>query len=185
MNHSLLLKRVFALSGARRPPAHREAIWSIQHRRRWAWLALGVSCAAYVLVSLAHHQAFHLWGRLNFFDLKVYRGAARLVLDGRPVYVGPIWQWAPFTYPPFAAVLLVGYSYLPKLMTKPGFVPSHGPSVLRTLAGSPYVLIGLFASAIAGTAETRRAGAALPITRPGSRHRFAIPGIASHPKATR
>lgn len=450
MNHSLLLKRVFALSGARRGPAHRKAIWSIPHRRM-AWLALGVSCAAYVLVSLAHHQAFHPWGRLNFFDLKVYRGAARLVLDGRPVYGGPIWQWAPFTYPPFAAIvftplalvplvldevlvtalgivalfailalalrlpagsdsqgpdqrwracliplaaaaalwlepvtatlgygqinlliallvvwdlsrregargkgaligiaaglkltplifvpylllsrrpraacvalgafaatiaagyavlpgdswrfwdgglfldprrvgatdvpanqslrglilrldpsfgsgrivavavlvalaglalavlasrrgdeatafslcaltgllvspvswthhwtlavpallllgvrvvrqrsrvgicavvaaLLVGYSYLPKLMTKPGFVPSHGPSVLWTLAESPYVLVGLLALAIAGAAETRRAAAALPITRPGSRHRFAIPAIASHAKGTR
>lgn len=112
MNHSLLLKRVLTLSGAQRAPADREAIHPIP-RRRWAWLALGVSCATYVLVSVAHHQAFHPWGRLNFFDLKVYRGAARLVLDGRSVYAGPIWQWAPFTYPPFAAIALGPLALLP------------------------------------------------------------------------
>ncbi len=112
MDHSPLLKRVFALSGAQPAPAARKARWSIPHRR-WAWLPLGVSCAAYVLVSLAHHQAFHPWGRLNFFDLKVYRGAARLVLNGRPVYGGPIWHWAPFTYPPFAAIALTPLALLP------------------------------------------------------------------------
>lgn len=112
MNRSLLLNRVLALSGARRAPADRDARWSIPHPR-WAWLALGVSCTAYVLVSLAHHQAFHPWGRLHFFDLKVYRGAARLVLEGRPVYGGPIWQWAPFTYPPFAAIAFAPLAALP------------------------------------------------------------------------
>ena len=81
--------------------------------RRIAWVSLGVSCAAYLLVSLAHHQAFHPWGRLNFFDLRVYRGAARLVVGGRSLYGGPIWRWAPFTYPPFAAVLLTPLALLP------------------------------------------------------------------------
>ena len=81
--------------------------------RRIAWVSLGVSCAAYLRVSLAHHLAFHPWGRLNFFDLRVYRGAARLVVGGQSLYGGPIWRWAPFTYPPFAAVVLTPLALLP------------------------------------------------------------------------
>jgi alpha-1,2-mannosyltransferase len=81
--------------------------------RRVAWVALGVSCAVYLTVSVTQDQAFHAWGRLGFFDLRVYRGAAELILDGRPLYAGPIWRWAPFTYPPFAAVLLTPLALLP------------------------------------------------------------------------
>ena len=84
--------------------------------RRWrqcAWLALTVSCAVYLLISLAHHQAFHPWGRLGFFDLKVYRGAAQLLVGGRPLYDAPIWRWAPFTYPPFAAILFAPLALAP------------------------------------------------------------------------
>jgi alpha-1,2-mannosyltransferase len=81
--------------------------------RRYAWLALGVSCAVYLLLSLAHHQAFHPWGRLAFFDLRVYRGGARLVSDGGSLYGGPIWHWAPFTYPPFAALVFTPLTLVP------------------------------------------------------------------------
>jgi alpha-1,2-mannosyltransferase len=66
-----------------------------------------------VLVSVAHHQAFHPWGRLGYFDLKVYRGAAQLILGGGQLYSGPIWRWAPFTYPPFAAIVLTPLALLP------------------------------------------------------------------------
>lgn len=82
-------------------------------RRRYAWLTLTVSCAAYLLISLAHHQAFHPWGRLGFFDLRVYRGAAQLLVGGRSLYAGPIWRWAPFTYPPFAAIVFTPLALLP------------------------------------------------------------------------
>jgi alpha-1,2-mannosyltransferase len=81
--------------------------------QRYAWLSLAVSCAVYLAISVAHHQAFHPWGRLGFFDLRVYRGAARLALAGGSVYHGPIWQWAPFTYPPFAAVVFTPLALLP------------------------------------------------------------------------
>jgi alpha-1,2-mannosyltransferase len=91
----------------------REEASSILNRQRCAWLALAVSCAVYLLVSLPRSQAFHPWGWLAFFDLHVYRGAARLVLDGRSIYGGPIWKWAPFTYPPFAAVVLTPLALLP------------------------------------------------------------------------
>ena len=78
-----------------------------------AWLVLAISCTAYLLISLAHHQAFHPWGRLGYFDLKVYRGAAQLIVHGRPLYAGPIWHWAPFTYPPFAAIVFTPLALLP------------------------------------------------------------------------
>ena len=81
--------------------------------RRYAWLALGVSCAVYLILSLAHHQAFHPWGRLAFFDLRVYRGGARLALNGGSLYGGPIWHWAPFTYPPVAALVFTPLALLP------------------------------------------------------------------------
>jgi hypothetical protein len=89
---------------------HRDPIRS---RRRRAWLACAVSCAAYIGVSVAHHQAFHPWGRLNCFDLRVYRGAGQLVLGGGSLYGTRIWHWAPFTYPPFAALVFTPLPLLP------------------------------------------------------------------------
>jgi alpha-1,2-mannosyltransferase len=86
---------------------------SIRKWRHYAWLALAVSLAAYLLISVAQHQAFHPWGRLGLFDVRVYRGAARLVLGGGSLYDAPIWQWAPFTYPPFAAVVFTPLALLP------------------------------------------------------------------------
>jgi alpha-1,2-mannosyltransferase len=86
---------------------------SIRRWRRYAWLALAVSVAAYLLISVVHLQAFHPWGRLGFFDLRVYRGAARLLLGGGSLYDASIWQWAPFTYPPFAAVVITPLALLP------------------------------------------------------------------------
>lgn len=81
--------------------------------RRGAWLVLAASCGAYLLISLAHRQAFHPWGRLGYFDLRVYRGAGRLILNGAPLYHGGIWRWAPFTYPPFAGLLFTALALLP------------------------------------------------------------------------
>ena len=93
--------------------------------RRYAWLALAGSLAAYLLLSLSYDQAFHPWGRLNFFDLRVYRGAAKLTLSGKPLYSGPIWHWAPFTYPPFAAVMLAPSALLPMALDE-ALVTSFG-----------------------------------------------------------
>ena len=90
-----------------------EARDSVRIWRRCAWLALAISCVTYLLVSRANHQAFHPWGRLGFFDLRVYRGAAQRLLNGGSLYGGPIWKWAPFTYPPFAAVVLIPLALLP------------------------------------------------------------------------
>ncbi|HEY6397799.1 MAG TPA: glycosyltransferase 87 family protein [Solirubrobacteraceae bacterium] len=73
---------------------------------RYAWLVFAGSCAAYILLSLAHHQPFHPGGRLGYFDLRVYRGAAHLVLTDGPLYDTRLVRWAHFTYPPLAAVAL-------------------------------------------------------------------------------
>jgi alpha-1,2-mannosyltransferase len=97
---------------ARRRPGTGD-VGSIRQGRRVAWLVLATSCAAYVLVSLAHNQAFHPWVRLDYFDLKVYRAAGELALNGRSLYDGGIWQWAPFSYPPFAAIWFVPLALLP------------------------------------------------------------------------
>jgi alpha-1,2-mannosyltransferase len=65
-----------------------------------------------------------------------------------------------------AAILLVGYSYLPKLLTKPDFAPRHRPPLAWTLAAAPYILIALLALVATGAYEIRRAAAALPPRRP-------------------
>jgi alpha-1,2-mannosyltransferase len=105
-SHSRLSRRRWAADGG----GDRD---SIRKWRRYALLALAVSFAAYLLVSVAQHQAFHPWGRLGLFDVRVYRGAARLVLGGGSLYHAPIWQWAPFTYPPLAAVVFTPLALLP------------------------------------------------------------------------
>jgi alpha-1,2-mannosyltransferase len=103
---------------AGRPTAHgrtrdREDQSSIPDWWRLAWMVVGASCIAYLTVSLAHHQAFHPFGRRDYFDLRVYRGAAHLIVNGRPLYDAPILRWAPFTYPPFAAIAFAPLALLP------------------------------------------------------------------------
>jgi hypothetical protein len=53
------------------------------------------------------------------------------------------------------AILLVGYSYLPKLMGKPAFSPGPGLPLGLTLASASYVLIGCAALATACVHEAR------------------------------
>ncbi len=80
---------------------------------RYAWLVFAASCTAYALLSLAHHQPFHPGAALRYLDLRVYRGAAHLVLDGGPLYDRRIVLWAHFTYPPLAAVAFTPLAVLP------------------------------------------------------------------------
>jgi alpha-1,2-mannosyltransferase len=64
-----------------------------------------------------------------------------------------------------ATILLVGYSYLPKLMTKPSFLPRSGLPPAWTVASASYVLIGLMALAVAFVYEAYTFTAALSTTR--------------------
>jgi alpha-1,2-mannosyltransferase len=67
---------------------------------------LAASVAAYATVGLILHGPFHESTRaLNYFDLKVYRGAAERVVHGGSLYAAPIHDGMGFTYPPFAALL--------------------------------------------------------------------------------
>jgi alpha-1,2-mannosyltransferase len=73
------------------------------------WLALGISVATYVVVSVTvFHQPFHVGlRRLHYFDLKVYRGAAERLLHAQPLYGRPIMRHLGFTYPPATALALL------------------------------------------------------------------------------
>jgi alpha-1,2-mannosyltransferase len=101
-----------------------------------AWLALTVSLGVYVTVSVAHGQAFYPAGRLDFFDLRVYRGAGRLVLEGGPLYGAGIYRWAPFTYPPFAAIVFTPLSLIPLTVAEVLATALGVLAVVAILAGS-------------------------------------------------
>lgn len=79
------------------------------------WLLLGLSVAAYLAISRTlFHQPFHVGPReLRFFDLRVYRGAARRILLDAALYHRPIIHRLGFTYPPAAALLLAPLGLLP------------------------------------------------------------------------
>ena len=68
-----------------------------------------------------------------------------------------------------AAVALVGFSYVPKLMAKPAFAPGRHPSLGWILASSPYVLIGSMALAVAAVCEIHSVAAARTARRKVSR----------------
>jgi alpha-1,2-mannosyltransferase len=97
------------------PPGR--ALWQLPgrasagHRRtllaRGAWLLFALSVLAYAAdCHYLFHQPFYVGlRRLKFFDLRVYRGAAAAVLDGRALYDIHILGRMNFTYPPFAALV--------------------------------------------------------------------------------
>jgi hypothetical protein len=73
------------------------------------------------------------------------------------------------------ATLLLGYSYLPKLMGKPAFASELAVPAARTLASAPYVSIGLAALGLACVHETRLVLARLPWRQPAPRRSFTLP----------
>jgi alpha-1,2-mannosyltransferase len=78
---------------------------------RLAVVAFAASCAVYLLLCL-HQLPFHPGRQLGFFDLKVYRGGGRLVLDGMPLY-GVRVNHSFFTYPPLSALLFIPLALTP------------------------------------------------------------------------
>jgi alpha-1,2-mannosyltransferase len=76
------------------------------------------------------------------------------------------------------AILLVGYSYLPKLMEKPAFSSALALPAGWTVASTSYVLIGLVALGLACAHETRLLVAGLPRRRPAPRRSIAAPEIS-------
>ncbi len=89
------------------------------------WLVLAVSSA-----QLLHRYLLAYPGELWQLDLEVYRDGAVSLLTGRPVYdhLSGAPQFLPFTYPPFAAVLLLPLAFVP--FTVAGWVWSLAQVVL-------------------------------------------------------
>ena len=76
---------------------------------RLAAVGAVTAAAYYVVFEVVEKPPLH-----GFFDLRVYRGAVLWWLQGEPLYsfaLGPGMKG--YTYPPFAAVLLVPLTWLP------------------------------------------------------------------------
>ncbi|MGC0366328.1 alpha-1,2-mannosyltransferase [Rhodococcus sp. 27YEA15] len=66
-----------------------------------------------LMVFLGVPMGASYWGIFNnFLDLDVYRHGGSMVVQGRPLYDGPVLQGMMFTYTPFAALLFTGWAVL-------------------------------------------------------------------------
>lgn len=111
------LVQIAGAAGGRRSAAANNDLGTLtrrlRHRARRAWLIAAVVVLVYVALSVAGNEPFHPGAREGFFDLKVYRAAARLLLNGGPIYGRAVHSWAPFTYPPFAAIVMAPLALMP------------------------------------------------------------------------
>jgi alpha-1,2-mannosyltransferase len=117
-------------------------------------------------VSWTHHWTLAV-PALLLLGLRVYRNCSKAGI----IAVG--------------ATLLVGCSYLPKLMEKPAFSSGLALPAGWTLASTSYVLIGLVALGLACVHETRLLVAGLPRRRPAPRRSFALPKITTDMRGAR
>ena len=101
--------------------------------RRRVVLRASTRAAAVGLVSVAaYYVVFDVVAKPplhGFFDLRVYRGAVLWWLQGEPLYSFAL-ERKGFTYPPFAAVLLVPLTWLPT-----------GPTTILALVASVVVVV--------------------------------------------
>jgi alpha-1,2-mannosyltransferase len=92
--------------------------------------------AVAVVAAAAYWVAFEVVAKppvRGFFDLHVYRGAVRWWLQGEPLYAFELDPGGKgFTYPPFAAALLVPLTWLPA-----------GPAVVVVLLASAALVVGV------------------------------------------
>jgi alpha-1,2-mannosyltransferase len=109
-------------------------------------------------VSWTHHWTLAV-PALLLLGVRVYRNRSKLGLAA----VG--------------AILLLGYSYLPKLMAKPALLPVVGKSLGWTLLSAPYVLIGCVALTVACVQQARMLAAGRA-DKCSSRHRSTRPAPA-------
>ena len=110
--------------------------WRVLARTATRLAAVGAvaAAAAYVVFEVVQKPPLH-----GFFDLHVYRGAVLWWLQGEPLYSFEL-EPGPkgFTYPPFAAVLMVPLTWLPA-----------GPVAILMLAASVAV-VGLVTGWLVG-----------------------------------
>src|SRR5688572_32506198 len=90
---------------------------------RLAAVCAVTAAAAYVVFAVVQKPPLH-----GFFDLHVYRGAVLWWLQGEPLYAFVL-DGKGFTYPPFAAVVMVPLTWLPP-----------GPVAILVLAASTAVV---------------------------------------------
>ena len=90
---------------------------------RLAAVGAVAAAACYVVLEVVQKPPLH-----GFFDLQVYRGAVLWWLQGEPLYSFEL-EPGPkgFTYPPFAAAVLVPLTWLPAGPTPTGSWPRACP----------------------------------------------------------
>ncbi|QKT09273.1 DUF2029 domain-containing protein [Gordonia sp. X0973] len=112
---------------------------------------VAVVCAAAV-AALAWHLLVipltHGYGIFtNGVDTRVYRGGARAVLDGRSLYNEPVYRWWWYTYPPFAALVMVPLGLISQL---------HAVRLVQVLNGvALFVFVVLILRALGFRADRR------------------------------
>ena len=87
--------------------------------RHGGWLALALSVSVYVVLAVLEPPHVGLRSP-GYFDLRVYRGAAALILEGRSLYDTRILEGYHFTYPPFAALVLTPLLVVPLAVDEVG-----------------------------------------------------------------
>ncbi len=82
--------------------------------RYGGWILFAALLAVWVGLSLfVVHQPFHVGRKLRYFDLRVYRGAASLILNGGSLYDTKLFGGLHFTYPPIAALVFAPLAVVP------------------------------------------------------------------------
>ena len=133
------------------------------HPRRWPFSLLG--WGATLAVCGAHFvNAYAGRGPGRFPDLHVYRGAVESLLHGQGLYDFAAPNGDPFTYPPFAAVVLIPIAWVPEVVMEISwFLLEVGALIWLALIVSrvrfpgsssraaPWLALGLAISAPAGS----------------------------------
>ncbi|WP_133847593.1 glycosyltransferase 87 family protein [Labedaea rhizosphaerae] len=86
------------------------------------WRRRVIAAGPWVFAGLLglHVLSILLWPNANFYeiDMLVYQAGGGRVLDGAPLYDGPVTSGLLFTYPPFAGVLFAPFSLVPELVAR-------------------------------------------------------------------
>ncbi|MDG4831173.1 glycosyltransferase 87 family protein [Solwaraspora sp. WMMD1047] len=88
------------------------------------WLLYGITAAVSVALVLRRPS----WDRLS--DLHIYHGAVRHLRSGSPLYSYVADNGGPFTYPPFAAVILWPIGALPEPVVQAGWLAATCAAVV-------------------------------------------------------
>ncbi|MBB3115030.1 glycosyltransferase 87 family protein [Corynebacterium bovis] len=124
-------------------PAHRAGVPLSRPVRIAGAVVLAASTVVFILTVVVRPD-----GPVYLLDLDVYRGGARLVLDGGDLYGTPVpvrFGTLPFTYPPLAALVFIPLALLPQ--------------AVASLAVTVVTCLGL---AVTVHALAREAGTTLP-----------------------